>query len=171
MHPGKEECSHGGFRVVSRWCARDLARRAGVVAGARKPPLDGGSRGNRTAGTGERRAADDGHPVWVTHAPAQAAITGLVPRPPVVRSVRRAGLKPSVILAIQPVERVVTLTQTQLATAVADRAQLSKADAKRALAALDEVVLDELGNAEKVRIGGPVQLTVRVRRRRRRGGF
>ena len=55
------------------------------------------------------------------------------------------------------------LTQTQLATAVADRAQLSKADAKRALAALDEVVLDELGNAEKVRIGGLVQLTVRVR--------
>ena len=55
------------------------------------------------------------------------------------------------------------LTQTQLATAVADRAQLSKADAKRALAALDEVVLDELGNAEKVRIGGLVQLTVRVK--------
>ena len=55
------------------------------------------------------------------------------------------------------------LTQTQLATAVADRGQLSKADAKRALAALDEVVLDELGNAENVRIGGLVQLTARVR--------
>ena len=55
------------------------------------------------------------------------------------------------------------LTQTQLATAVADRAQVSKTDAKRALAALDEVVLDELGKAEKVRIGGLVQLTVRVR--------
>ena len=55
------------------------------------------------------------------------------------------------------------LTQTQLATAVADRAELSKADAKRALAALDEVVLDEVGDAEKVRIGGLVQLTVRVR--------
>ncbi|MGZ6693958.1 MAG: HU family DNA-binding protein [Solirubrobacteraceae bacterium] len=51
----------------------------------------------------------------------------------------------------------------QLATAVADRAQLSKADAKRALAAFDEVVLDQLGNAEKVRIGGLVQLTVRVK--------
>jgi DNA-binding protein HU-beta len=61
------------------------------------------------------------------------------------------------------VEGAVALTQTQLATAVADRAQLSNADAKRALAALDEVVLDELGNAEKVRIGGLVQLTVRVR--------
>jgi len=57
----------------------------------------------------------------------------------------------------------VALTQMQLATAVADRAQLSKTDAKRALSALDEVVLDQLGNAEKVRIGGLVQLTVRVR--------
>ena len=55
------------------------------------------------------------------------------------------------------------LTQTQLVTAVADRAQLNKNDAKRALAALDEVVLDELGNAQKVRIGGLVQLTVRVK--------
>ena len=64
---------------------------------------------------------------------------------------------------MHPVEGAAALTQTQLATAVADRAQLSKADAKRALAALDQVVLDELGNAEKVRIGGLVQLTVRVR--------
>ena len=55
------------------------------------------------------------------------------------------------------------LTQAQLVTAVAERTQLSKSDAKRALAALDEVVLDELGNAQKVRIGGPVQLTVRVK--------
>jgi DNA-binding protein HU-beta len=57
----------------------------------------------------------------------------------------------------------VALTQTQLVTAVADRAELSKNDAKRALAALDEIVFDELGNAEKVRIGGLVQLTVRVK--------
>jgi DNA-binding protein HU-beta len=57
----------------------------------------------------------------------------------------------------------VALTQTQLATAVADCAQLSKSDARRALAALDEVVLGELGKAEKVRIGGLVQLTVRVK--------
>jgi nucleoid DNA-binding protein len=48
-------------------------------------------------------------------------------------------------------------------TAVAERAELSKADAKRALAALDEIVLDELSNAQKVRIGGLVQLTVRVK--------
>ncbi|HEY3727664.1 MAG TPA: HU family DNA-binding protein [Solirubrobacteraceae bacterium] len=55
------------------------------------------------------------------------------------------------------------LTQTQLVTAVAERSELSKADAKRVLSALDEIVLDELGNAQKVRIGGLVQLTVRVK--------
>lgn len=55
------------------------------------------------------------------------------------------------------------LTQTQLIAAVADKAELSKADAKRALAALDEVILEEIGNAQKVRVGGLVQLTVRVK--------
>lgn len=55
------------------------------------------------------------------------------------------------------------LTQAQLVTAVAERADLSKNDAKRVLAALDDVVLAELGNAQKVRIGGLVQLTVRVK--------
>ena len=55
------------------------------------------------------------------------------------------------------------LTQSQLIAAVADRADMSKADAKRALAALDEIVLEELGNAQKVRLGGVVQLTVRVK--------
>jgi nucleoid DNA-binding protein len=48
-------------------------------------------------------------------------------------------------------------------TAVADRAELNKSDAKRALTALEDVVLEELGNAQKVRIGGLVQLTVRVK--------
>jgi DNA-binding protein HU-beta len=57
----------------------------------------------------------------------------------------------------------VALTQTQLIAAIADRAEMTKADAKRALAALDEVVLEELGNAQKVRISGLVQLTVRVK--------
>jgi DNA-binding protein HU-beta len=57
----------------------------------------------------------------------------------------------------------VALTQTQLVSAIAERAELSKADAKRALTALDEIVLDELGNAQKVRIGGLVQLTVRLK--------
>ena len=55
------------------------------------------------------------------------------------------------------------LTQTQLAAAVADRAELTKSDAKRALEALEAIVLEELGNAQKVRIGGLVQLTVRVK--------
>jgi DNA-binding protein HU-beta len=55
------------------------------------------------------------------------------------------------------------LTQTQLADAVADRAGLSRTEAKRALAALEGVVLTEIGNAEKVKIGNLVQLTVRVK--------
>jgi DNA-binding protein HU-beta len=55
------------------------------------------------------------------------------------------------------------MTQTQLADAVADKSGLSRADAKKAIAALEEVVLDEIGNAEKVKIGGVVQLDVRVR--------
>jgi DNA-binding protein HU-beta len=55
------------------------------------------------------------------------------------------------------------LTQSQLTAEVADRSGLSKSDAKAALAALEDVVLDELGNAEKVRIGGIVQLVVRVK--------
>ena len=55
------------------------------------------------------------------------------------------------------------LTQAQLVNAVADRAELNKADAKRALQALEDVVLEELGNAQKVRIGGLVQLTVRIK--------
>jgi DNA-binding protein HU-beta len=57
----------------------------------------------------------------------------------------------------------VALTQAQLVTAVAERAEMSKAEAKRALTALDEIVLEELGNAQKVRIGGLVQLTVRLK--------
>src|ERR1700753_2882 len=55
------------------------------------------------------------------------------------------------------------LTQIQLANAVAERADITRAEAKRVLAALEEVVLEELGNAQKVRIGGLVQLTVRVK--------
>ena len=55
------------------------------------------------------------------------------------------------------------LTQTQLASAVADRADISRNEAKRVLGVLEQVVLEELGNAQKVRIGGLVQLTVRVK--------
>jgi DNA-binding protein HU-beta len=59
---------------------------------------------------------------------------------------------------------LVALTQTQLAAAVADRTGLSKTDANRALTALEDAVLEQLGNAEKVRIGGLP--TVRKARRR-----
>jgi DNA-binding protein HU-beta len=55
------------------------------------------------------------------------------------------------------------LTQTQLAAAVADRAEITGAEAKRILGVLEEIVLEELGNAQKVRVGGLVQLTVRVK--------
>jgi DNA-binding protein HU-beta len=57
----------------------------------------------------------------------------------------------------------VPLTQSQMIAAVADRAEMSRSDARRALAALDEIVLEELGNAQKIRLGGLVQLTVRVK--------
>jgi len=60
-------------------------------------------------------------------------------------------------------EEPVPLTQSQLVTMVADRAELNKSDVKRALVALEEVVLEEVSNAQKVRIGGLVQLTVRVK--------
>ena len=55
------------------------------------------------------------------------------------------------------------LTQTQLASAVADRADISRAEAQRVLGAFEEIVLEELSNAQKVRIAGLVQLTVRVK--------
>jgi DNA-binding protein HU-beta len=60
-------------------------------------------------------------------------------------------------------EMAMPLTQTQLTAAVAERAGLSKAQAKDAIDALEEVVLGEIGNAEKVKIGNLVQLTVRVK--------
>ena len=50
------------------------------------------------------------------------------------------------------------LTQTQLATAVADRTGMSKAEAKRALEALEDVVLEEIEIAAK-----PASVDVRAR--------
>jgi DNA-binding protein HU-beta len=55
------------------------------------------------------------------------------------------------------------LTQTQLTSAVAERADITKSDAKRILDALEEVILEEISNAQKVKIGGLVQLTVRLK--------
>ncbi|MGO9960049.1 MAG: HU family DNA-binding protein [Solirubrobacteraceae bacterium] len=50
-----------------------------------------------------------------------------------------------------------------LASRVADRAEITRAEAERLFDALDEVVLAELGDAQKVRIGGLIQVTVRVK--------
>ena len=55
------------------------------------------------------------------------------------------------------------LTQSQLVSEIADRVDLSRSDVKAVLESLEEIVLDELGKAEKVRIGGVVQLTVKVK--------
>jgi DNA-binding protein HU-beta len=55
------------------------------------------------------------------------------------------------------------LTQSQLVGEVADKAGLTKSETKAVLDALEEVVLDQLADAEKVKIGGVVQLTVRVK--------
>ena len=55
------------------------------------------------------------------------------------------------------------LTQSQLVGEVAERAGVTKNDAKAVLEALEEVVLGQLAEAEKVRIGGVVQLNVRVK--------
>ena len=38
------------------------------------------------------------------------------------------------------------LTQTQFASAVADRAEISRAEAKRVLGVIEEIALEELGN-------------------------
>ena len=78
-------------------------------------------------------------------------------------SVRPGRFNPKLIAEFPNLEDVVALTQTQLLAAAAERADLSNAGAKRALGALDDIVLEELGDAQKVRIGGLVQLTVRVK--------
>jgi nucleoid DNA-binding protein len=44
---------------------------------------------------------------------------------------------------------LLALTQTQLASAVADRAEITTAEAKRVLGALEEIVLEELDNAQR----------------------
>ena len=55
------------------------------------------------------------------------------------------------------------LTQAQLQREIAQRADLAAADVKRMFEALEEVVLDEIGNAQKVKIGNLVQLTVALK--------
>ena len=67
----------------------------------------------------------------------------------------------------QSVEGAVALTRTQLGM---DRGRLGEADAERALAALDGVVVDGVGKAEWARVGGLVGLMVGVSGRVRAGG-
>src|SRR3954464_10255914 len=55
------------------------------------------------------------------------------------------------------------LTQSQPRGGGGGGAGLSKADTKAVLDSLEEVVLDQLADAEKVKIGGGVQPTVRVK--------
>jgi len=55
------------------------------------------------------------------------------------------------------------LTQTELQTKVAERSGLSRKDVKQVLQALEAVVLEEVSNAQKVKVGGLVQLDVRLR--------
>lgn len=55
------------------------------------------------------------------------------------------------------------LTQTQLAAVLAERTEMSKSDAKFVLATFEEIVLEQLGEAEKVKIGSLVQLTVNLK--------
>jgi DNA-binding protein HU-beta len=88
---------------------------------------------------------------------AQAASDPSVHQLAAARSVRRARFDPA------SRRETSSVPLTQLASVVAERADMSKADARRMLTALEDVVLEELGNAQKVRIGGLVQLTVRVK--------
>src|SRR5690349_12464229 len=55
------------------------------------------------------------------------------------------------------------LTQSQLVGDIAERTDLTRSDVKAVIETLEDVVLEQLGDAEKVRIGGVVQLTVRVK--------
>jgi DNA-binding protein HU-beta len=107
-----------------------------------------GTRPSRvTYGAGPRLGAASGTPEWPVMSGRRPVLVQFVPA----------------IATFEPWENDLPLTQTQLVSAIADRAELSKADAKRALSALEDVVLEEVSNAQKVRIGGLVQLTVRVK--------
>ena len=55
------------------------------------------------------------------------------------------------------------MKQTELVTAISERAGIAKPEARRALQALEEVVAERIANTEKVRLGSIVQLEVKVR--------
>ena len=55
------------------------------------------------------------------------------------------------------------LTQSQLIARLSDETELPKKEIKAVMEALEGVVMDEINNAEKVKIGNLVQLTVRLK--------
>ena len=55
------------------------------------------------------------------------------------------------------------LTQTQLVAQLADDTELTRNEVKEVLTALENIVLGEIGNAEKVKIGTLVQLDVKLK--------
>lgn len=55
------------------------------------------------------------------------------------------------------------ITQTQLVAQLAEDTELTKADIKNVLTALEDLVLSEIGKAEKVKIGSLVQLDVKLK--------
>jgi nucleoid DNA-binding protein len=55
------------------------------------------------------------------------------------------------------------LTQTQLTARLAEETGLAKADVKNVLSALEETILEQISQAEKVKIGSLVQLQVKLK--------
>ena len=55
------------------------------------------------------------------------------------------------------------MTQTQLVSHLAEETELSKAEIKNVLTALEETILSEINNAEKFKLGGLVQLEVKLK--------
>jgi nucleoid DNA-binding protein len=55
------------------------------------------------------------------------------------------------------------MTQTQLVAHLADETELTRSDIKNVLVALEDLVLSEISNAEKVKIGSLVQLDVKLK--------
>ena len=55
------------------------------------------------------------------------------------------------------------MTQTQLFAHLAEETEMSKADVKKVLTALEETILGQIGEAEKVKIGSLVQLQVKLK--------
>lgn len=55
------------------------------------------------------------------------------------------------------------ITQAQLVDAISDETGYSKSDVRHVLATLDDVVIQMLADAEKVKIGNIVQLEVKIR--------